>query len=359
MFKRNLKMTLMTNKEKQSVKVPQLIFLFYVNRSGSTYLSSLLDSINAIGVSIEGPFLGRLVWENAELRSDKDIESLVQTIMADPQSSSWEPDPKKIYDCLKRLPKPADTQTIFIAILQHCISKKDIDYIVVKGSGLHFLVPRLRRMFHNPKFLHIFRDPRATYGSQTRATSVNIGTPMASDPIVATKRWLRTIEYFEKIPNDDLLKIRFEDLLNDVSGKMNEVCDFINTQGLAPLSFDPESSSGGYFDKIPDEQKNLHKKVKKGKAETGRTEAWRNEVSEMDIHLIQKKAGHEMVRLGYELIEIDPKAKSPMKVAKYLFKIGIYSIKYALQRYVVYLSNPYLLRERIIAKYQEIKHPQS
>jgi|GEM_PF-2258055 len=333
----------------------QIAFLFYANRSGSTFFSSLLDGIESLGMSIEGAFFAKLIWSHAEIRTDEDVEKLMNGILADPRVEGWESDREKIRGFLNALPRPADTQAIIKSFLLHFFSEQNPDYIVVKGAGLNPFIPQLRDMFKNPKFIHIVRDPRAIYNSQTKTESSYTGIPMANDPVICTKRWLRIVQDLRALLQDDYMEVRYEDLMEDTPGTMQRVCSYLQTPGLKELSFDGQGSTSSYFEKIPEKEKTIHGNVKGGKAVTDRIMAWRKEVDDVDIHLIQKTARLEMNRLGYVPVELEARNVTGFKVARRVAGTRIVAIVEALRRYVAYLRNPYILNDQIISKYMQIK----
>jgi hypothetical protein len=61
---------------------PQLVFLLYANRSGSTFLAASLAETRHVGVTIESTFFARLVEVERSICSDTDFDAVVRLLMA-------------------------------------------------------------------------------------------------------------------------------------------------------------------------------------------------------------------------------------------------------------------------------------
>jgi len=334
----------------------QIVFLLHANRSGSTFLSSMLDKTRYVGMSIEGGFFLRFFIEGTTLQNDNDIDKLINSFQSDPRFKDWESDTERARNSLRQLPKPANVEDVTRCIMSNYFSNQDVDYFIFKGSGGEHYVPLLRKLFSNSKFIHIVRDPRAVINSQLKTKSSIVNVPMANDPIIAAKRWSKMVNSFWNERGDDFLEVRYEDLMDDVGQAMKRICDFLNVPGLRAPEFDPEAGVGEYFNRIPEDQKNIHANVKTGVALKQRASAWQEELSETDIHLIQTTSRKEMERLGYEAMNISPTARAFPRVFFRILRTRLAAIINGIRRYSSYLANPYLLSEKLLLKFRSSKN---
>ena len=67
----------------------KLFFMLYSNRSGSTLLSSILNKIEDISVSIESTFVSLLI-ESKIFESKPSVSKVMKIINKDPKLKEWE-----------------------------------------------------------------------------------------------------------------------------------------------------------------------------------------------------------------------------------------------------------------------------
>jgi hypothetical protein len=166
-------------------------------------------------------------------------------------------------------------------------------------TGNPYLIKRIKKTFHNAKFIFIYRDGRAVYSSKKKSFSRNVGDVMEKDPIRAAKIWSRHFKLINKLENDfDIIKIRYEDLVGNTEKELKRLYRFIigNEFSNRILKMDPSS----YFKKIPDSQLHLHSNVS-AKPLKSRIDGWKNELSYNEGYLYEKKANSTLKEMDYEI----------------------------------------------------------
>lgn len=156
-------------------------------------------------------------------------------------------------------------------------------------------IDTLREIFPEAKFIHIVRDGRDACLSQLKA---NFGPRTI---YYAAAYWKKCVEAGlrseNNVPANQLMSIRFEDLLLDTDKEMRRICDFLE------LPFDlavctPTPVAFRY-------RKPIFHQVAKSYGTTDRiipknTQKWKEEIRHCDQIVFESVAGDLLDRLGYE-----------------------------------------------------------
>jgi len=156
-------------------------------------------------------------------------------------------------------------------------------------------IDTLREIFPAAKFIHIVRDGRDASLSQLRA---NFGPRTIFYAAVYWKKYVQAGLRFEKtVPANQLMSIRYENLLSDTEKEMRQVCEFLE------LSFDsavctPTVIGFRY-------RKSIFRKRAESYGMTDRvvpknTQKWKEEMSHADQVVFESVAGDLLGQLGYE-----------------------------------------------------------
>jgi hypothetical protein len=140
-------------------------------------------------------------------------------------------------------------------------------------------------------FLHVIRDPRAVWNSGR-------GTPRGPQtPHKTALQWAdyhnRALAIAERHP---LVTLRYEDMMTDTRGELKFCCEFLNipfTETMLEDYLSRESKSAAQTN--PALWGNLDKPVLKERAQ-----AWKKELPEDEISIIDNSCTSTMQRFGYE-----------------------------------------------------------
>lgn len=328
---------------------PQLAFLLYVNRSGSTFLASKLADVPGIAMTIEANFVSLMIEHGFQLDSDKDIDRFIEILTVDDHFREWNIDNETLRTRLGALPRPAGVEEVTRAILDIRFEGTEPQCIVLKDPRAKIHIERVRKAFRAPKFIHVVRDPRAVAGSQMTSVSSK-GDVMVTDPVTAAQKWLHFVRKIHAQAGPDLIELRYEDMIADLEAVVTQVLAFLGVSA-APGSVTAGKSS--YFDAIPDSQKHVHGKVKDGAPKKDRIAGWRKELKPTDIVLIERQCAEEMKRLGYEPVGGREIKASPLSVlGRGLQSYAIGKLAYV-RRAARMFATPNVFFSRLRAKYYE------
>ncbi len=278
----------------------QIIFLMYENRSGSTFLASRLDLHEEVGVTIETETFADLLESGPVLRDDADLDRMVRIFVAERKFQEWGISESALRETLGALPRPAGFDSVLRAVLDLYFQGRDIPYYLVKGTRLTHHIARLRQASPDARYLHIIRDPRGVFGSQKQSMGSETATAMNEDAYDAAKRWAANARRVDRVAGPDLMEVRYEDLITDYDATTAAIRAFMMRDGLPPLQTPGEMDGEAYLQRIPEGQRHLHQNlVRKPRAD--RIEAWRTELSAVEIALSQAGAAEVLPAKGYAL----------------------------------------------------------
>ncbi len=280
----------------------QIIFLLYENRSGSTFLASRLDLHPEVGVTIETETFADLLETGPVLRDGSDLERMVRIFMGERKFQEWNISEDALRKALADLPRPADFDSLMRAVLDLYFQGADIPYYLVKGTRLTHHIARLRQASPGARFLHIIRDPRGVFGSQKQSLGSETATAMNEDAHDAARRWAANARRVDRVAGPDLLEVRYEDLITDHDATLDGIRAFMMRDGLPALEAPGEMDGEAYLQRIPEGQRHLHQNlVRKPRAD--RIEAWRTELTAVEIALSQSGAAEVLGAKGYAIDE--------------------------------------------------------
>lgn len=149
----------------------------------------------------------------------------------------------------------------------------------------------LLESFPRARFIHIIRDPRAVARSATRSPIHR------SNPLYSAIRWQRDVsagKAFTEAHPDACLEVRYEALVRDPGGTLRSVCGFLELRFAPEMLRYPESAAsemGRYLSAS-------HARLA-GLPDPSRVDAWRDELDDRSIRVIESVAEDAMDSCGY------------------------------------------------------------
>ena len=329
---------------------PQIVFLTYASRSGSTFLSSLLDAIPGIRVTIENDFLSRLYERRFDRKKPKKNEEIIRFLYSDPHFLEWGIEREQLAQILEKIPQAISIKTIFLTVLSIYFESMADRVWIAKIPRIENHITRLRSAFPEAKFIHIVRDPRGAVGSQLQSRSLHLrlNAPMAVDPYAAALNWQRTIERIDTEGRGAMFTVRYEDLVADTDPAMSEIKRFLSLQSCVEDIADETEVT--YFESIPERQKALHSNVAEGVTLEHRALAWKDELIPEDGLLIERATRNGMARFGYRPYYVNIVDGASIRV-RFRRAIGIVrGLLRGLRRWSAYTINPKALANRLRAR---------
>lgn len=305
----------------------RLLFLAYLNRSGSTLLANLLSRDPGFCVCPEAHRpLRRILARPGKPLEPRSRDRFLADLRSEAKLAGW-----GLSGLGKdRFPPGASGWEVFRSLVEAYRERTvpGARVVVVKGA---FFLDLLQgdEGLPAPEFriAALLRDPRAVFASQRRSVSTNTGLPMALSPGAFGTRWRRFVERVEGAAADPRVAVfRYEELVRDPEEVMEGAGRLLELEEPAGAEGDG-AFPAALEERIPPAQRHLHPRV--GEApDPGRIAAWREELAPLEVDLLQRGAGPAMLRWGYEPSEVrvSPLVRAPAR-AVYGFREALLRLR--------------------------------
>jgi hypothetical protein len=163
-----------------------------------------------------------------------------------------------------------------------------------KRPGYAVYVDAVFALFPDAQLINLVRDPRAAAASQVRAPWYRDGRRLSVQ--AAAANWAVAIDrvdrYAERLRPDQLLDVRYEDLVLDPRGTLSRVCAFAGLDHgpeLDEMIAGPrdEAFRPGWHDRVAEP------------ISAAPLERWRTDLTERQVALVEHAAGPHLARFGY------------------------------------------------------------
>jgi hypothetical protein len=255
---------------------PRYVFVVGSGRSGTTLLVRCLNRSNDIHILDETHFLGHLsrsglrqdVARFGSLSDDRTVSTVVDYLYSGPYRGGayWRwllKNVDKEQFSQKLLDSDRSDRTLFVILME--LQSKGESILGEKTPGHLYHVPTLLEWFPNAAIIHILRDPRAVYVSETRYRINQTGSaifPFKQIEKLRLKRpliplytifyttivWSKVIElhrrYKESYP-DNYYWLRFEDLVSGPENHLRSLCRFLGVR-FQPDMLDQDVINSGF-----------------------------------------------------------------------------------------------------------------
>lgn len=271
------------------------VFLVGCPRSGTTLLQRMLDAHDSMAIASETHFVRRfwLKRENyGDLATDENYKRLLEDVVGMPEFAEMGVDDESFRNRARAAERTY--AAVFAALLETFAEQHGVPFIGEKTPNhlLHMLT--LERFFPDAKYIHIVRDPRAVVNSWR---NVPWSTGNVVGDAFVWRRYMLVARLCPPRRSNSLMVIRFEDLVLRPEPTLTDVCRFIG------ISFQPGMCA--FHDKR-EIAINLSREPWKARAnqplDANRLGRWRDELSRLDIALIESVAGREMHKYEYTSI---------------------------------------------------------
>lgn len=275
-----------------------IIFLTYVNRSGSTYLANLLDSSPKILACPEGDLLVTFFLEDPgrifAFNGQKEIR-LKNIFSRDPKLHCW----GDVKSFLQGLENARNNLEAFIIILTNYKNqvKSEAEFVLFKAERIIDLVRKIKAVetSHHFVFIDIVRDPRAVYASQKRTVIPETQKLMSKDPVRTALFWNGHIRSGVRESDQGKLHlVKYEDLIMDGKTIFRELSDLLNID-LSEIK--PEG--GSLFKRFSESHKMIHTSVEK-QTDSSKINEWDTRLGKNEILKIELITDKILARFGYK-----------------------------------------------------------
>lgn len=298
--------------------IQNTIFIMGCERSGTTFLGSLIGSHSECIVTPESQF-------KTDCYSNKEKSSFVPEkaftkIKNRKRFQYWDSD---ISFTISELNEIKNYSDLLLRIVQkyniHISHKKTAKIWIDHTPQNTEDVDTLKELFPNAKFIHIIRDGRAVASSHQKLSWGPKG--MKNMATYWLKKLALGFAYEVRYPND-VLSIKYEDLLTDTETTVKKVTDFIG------IGYEENMlKADGLI--VPQYTKHQHTLVGK-KASTDRIHAWQKNLSKREIELFERESKNMLNLLGYNILF--PNAKRENRYERILYRIKYNYIRFMNKR---------------------------
>lgn len=302
----------------------KLIFLTYINRSGSTFLANLLSGSEDVLVLPEADILvssfledpGRMINFN-----EKNTRKLKEILSDDPKLKHWR-------ISLDSVVQPGESLSgfkVFCRILDgyRKIHKPRASVMIFKAERIIRLLPGFKESTSDVdvRFLGLIRDPRGTFLSQRDTVSPMTGEAFCTDPVTFAIQWRNFVRLCEQyIRSNGLQIVQFEKLIQS----QNTVLERLYP-ALEMKRFIADPAMGDLYDRIPDDHKAIHTNITNAPI-PGKTDEWEYRLSVEEILLIERTTGNRMLNWGYHLKQSGH--------GSFILRRAIFEINYIIKTFV-------------------------
>jgi len=171
---------------------------------------------------------------------------------------------------------------------------------------IHHL-PVLRALFPHSQIIHIIRDGRDCIASLKR---MPWWRKDLTDSIINCKSAIRHGQQsLRTLPPEDYMEIRYEDLVRDPGTGLQTICRFLGEEYTDQMLDFPSVAKYA----VPEYKLDWHAATHQ-KANHSSEGRWKQELSDIEIAMIQAFAGNELTHHGYSLAESRLKISHPHRL---------------------------------------------
>lgn len=298
-------------------------FIVGCGRSGTTLLRVMLDRHSEMAIPLESLFL--IDYLRADGRVSVDL--LRQLAVREFELSEWglSLDDQSLAGC-------GNAREIIETLHKTYATQNGKNRWGQKTPRLVRYGHLLKHTWPGARFIFMVRDPRAVVASLTRS---NVHQ---SNAFYGARRWVRDCEAglaLERSWPESVLRVRYEDLVNDPAGALEGICRFLNLP-METGMLDEQSGGGPAYGSYYDE---IHARV--GDApDAQRAEAWRVELASRDVAVIESICAETMSRLDYA-----PSISDPTLSPAYMLQLRLQRIPGFIRQLAHYITRrrPYLI----------------
>ncbi len=284
----------MLTTEENSKIVPEPVFLVGAERSGTTLCLLLLDHHPELCFPGEFDFTIKFMPEGKA----PDLEAYYESLKTD-----------RIFLFHKlEIDKELSFEELVNSFL---IQERERSGKPKIGASIHFNYDNILKVWPKAKLIHMVRDPR-----DVASSCIQMG--WAGNVWCAIDKWVHSETEWDNmsasIPEDQLLELKFEDLVQDVEGNLTKICEFIGLDYSADmLRFHEDTTYSPIDPKI--------------------AQKWPKKLTEDEVRLIESKVGPLLEKKGYE-----PSGHPPLQVGAlrgFLLKLqsAYWTRKFRVNRY--------------------------
>ncbi len=293
----------------------KLIFLSYINRSGSSFLSQKLSEYEEIIVFPEGDALIDYFLLNDKITKKNIATKISQLLKTDIKLKQWQ----FSEDDINKISEQPDKKQVFFSILKtfQQKNKKNAKYFFFKKRDAFVKINDLKKILPQVTFnlICLFRDPRAIFYSQKISIDPYKNKPFNINPLITAYYWQFFIEHSSCKKS---IHILYEDFIKNTETSLKKIFSKLDI-----LLSEKKENKNTYFDFLSTGYKRLHKDITKKQKQNSR-EKWKEGLTDTEIILIENECNNYMLNFGYKLVSSHKKQTANILFQKIYFKFRIF-----------------------------------
>ena len=234
-----------------------IFFIVGKGRSGTTLLSTILDSHTEVASATESRFL-LMVWQKykgLKVWKPEMAQEFYETVLSDFRVEyHWEFEENFVSE-LKKLPTETKVQELIkmVYIFKKSLFEKDkIKYIIDKNPRYTLFVDLIHEIFNNAKFIRIIRDPRDNVTS-----SIKYNKSKCDAIGFKWTKYNQLLDKFEK-KGRPITTMKFENLVLDKATFFENFEAFTGIDSLLSVEHKRLNIKDQFVEKLSDAHKKQH-----------------------------------------------------------------------------------------------------
>lgn len=269
----------------------RLIFLSYINRSGSSFLFQKISEMNDVFVFPEGDVL----IDNLLLKSNDDIENIkdqfVQLIQTDFKLKHWGITDKEL-DVIFLQKTVSDIFIQFLITYKNKF-KSEASILLFKRSDIFSSFTQIEQVLldYTLSFLCLYRDPRAIFCSQKTTINPATNAPFNLNPVVTANSWNVFTDFILK--HSEPISVSYEKLIENFDSVFPELLSKLSIQSI-------NNSKTTYAYILPENQKKIHPNITSSTL-IEKTTNWEKNIQTSEQRIIETICRKNLKKLNYQM----------------------------------------------------------
>jgi hypothetical protein len=298
-----------------------IVFIVGNSRSGTTMMMRMMNNHSQVH-SINEPHFFEQMWSVKDEGQpiDRDTAERLYARLFTRQRIGFFESPEehghKFADEIEALIRSSEGEpqtrlSVYASFLRHETAVHGKSIPCEKTPRNVFYLEEIFRNFPNARVINMVRDPRSTMLSQkkkwrrrklgatfmTRKEALRLR--INYHPITMSQLWNAAISAARKFEGEErMMTVRFEDMVGDAEGTLNEICRFLGIAFEREMLLVPHAGSSSTADEGA--KKGVRKRSEDNWIEKGLTET--------EVRICQRMSGSLMKNYGYQTLEVSHNA---------------------------------------------------
>ncbi len=279
-----------------------------------------------------------------------ELENYLDEVLSQTRFNSWGLASNRISELCQPAGFPlSGPQLVKILLEVYCETHKPNAKIVLYKACplMPWHLPESIKYFSPVHLLHIIRDPRAVYHSQSNSFNPYTGKPYSTSPLRTALDWQAAARVSDMLGSEDLIEIKYEDLIHSPDATMRSILTDIGLEGARK-----SECHNSFVDRMDSRDQQLHKEVMQN-PDPKKNSSWENHLSSRDLAIIETVLADQMSQKAYACIG---NPNEPAKLFYLYLKLALLlegvwkNMRRARRILKILVSNPAYLRHRFNLK---------